>query len=326
MISGVRRRLTSPRGFRALALTALFGLWAIVPSGALVRLTGSGLGCPDWPLCEGEIVPASGGHAAIEFSNRIFSGLVMAVCVLAFIAALLIAGRPRLIRWSAGLIALATVAQVPLGAVTVYSDLHPLMVASHFLLSMVALAGGTVLALTAHDRARGRERRWDVRRGPLAGMVGLSLAATLVTGTLVTAAGPHSGDRDVIRRVWRVDEAAYVHVRAAVVFVVLGLILAAWLMRDGAGPGARRLGATALVLAPLQIAIGEYQYRNGVPWEVVLVHVSLAALLWTAVVAVAWLVARPLAERASRPDIVARAGRPQALPARVAPARSAQPG
>ena len=269
-------------------------LWLIVPSGAVVRLTASGLGCPDWPLCDGEVVPALSGHAAIEYGNRIFSAVVMAVCVVTLLVALRLPDRPAAIRrWSA-LIAIATVGQVPLGALTVLTDLHPLMVASHFLLSMVALAGGVLLVLHAWDRAHGLRRGLDRRRGPLAALAAAAFAAVLVTGTLVTASGPHSGDRDVVRRFWEIDQAAWVHVRAVVVFLVLAGVLAAWLWREGgvARATARLGGLTALAVAA-QVAVGEYQYRNHLPWEIVTIHVSLAALAWALVVAFAWRVARP---------------------------------
>ena len=110
-----------------------------MPSGAVVRLTASGLGCPDWPLCDGGVVPAQAGHALIEYSNRMLSGIVMAVAVLTWVVARRMPGAPAALRrWSAA-IAAATALQVPLGAVTVLTGLHPLAVGSHFLLSMVAL-------------------------------------------------------------------------------------------------------------------------------------------------------------------------------------------
>jgi cytochrome c oxidase assembly protein subunit 15 len=291
-----REALTSLTGFRTLALVALGALWVIVPSGALVRLTASGLGCPDVPpLCDGSVVPAAvSHHVVIEFSNRVLSGAVMLVCVATLAVALLLPDRPRAIRAWAIVIAAVSVAQVPLGAVTVATDLHPLAVGSHFMLSMAALAAGTLLVLRATDRAAGRTRAWDLRKGPLAGVVAIAAAALLVTGVLVTASGPHSGDRGVADRFWRIDHAAYVHVRAAVVFVVLAAVLAVWVMREGGGSRLTRwLGLVTLVLTVAQIVVGEYQYRHGLPWEVVTLHVSLAAALWAAVVATAWSIARP---------------------------------
>ncbi len=289
-------RITQPAGFLKLALVALAGLWLIVPSGAFVRLTASGLGCPDWPLCHGGVVPAAAGHQWIEYSNRLLSGLVMAVSVLCWFAARSLPGRPAGVRRWAAVIAVATVGQVPLGAVTVLFDLNPLLVASHFMLSMVALGAGTVLALRANDLARGVRRGWNRRHGPLAAVVAAALGAAIVTGVLVTAAGPHSGDAKVIHRFGRLDHAAYVHVRAVFVAVALAIVLVAWLWRESAScRPARRLGLALLPLYGVQIALGEYQYRHRLPWGVVAAHVSVAGLCWAGTVALAWLVIRPVA-------------------------------
>ena len=205
-----------------------------------------------------------------------------------------IAGRPAAILIPAGLAALATVAQVPLGALTVLSGLHPLLVSSHFVLSMVALALGALAAVAAFDRAAGSARRWDRRRGPLAAITALAAGVTLVTGVLTTAAGPHSGDPEAIDRLGDVRDAAFVHVRAAIVFAALTLVLAAWVWREGGTDRAtRRLAALAVPLIVAQIAIGELQYREGLPWEVVLLHVSVATLVWTVMVSLTWRLARP---------------------------------
>jgi cytochrome c oxidase assembly protein subunit 15 len=291
------RALRAPQPFARLTLVALTLLWLIVPSGAVVRLTASGLGCPDWPLCDGGVVPEQAGHALIEYSNRVLSGIVMAVAVLTWVVARRMPGAPpELRRWSAA-IAAATALQVPLGAITVLTGLHPLAVGSHFMLSMVALGSGTVLALRARDWARGAERGWDGRRGPLAGLIALAAAVVLVTGAVVTAAGPHSGDDDVTERFGDLLLATRVHVRAAVVFAVLAVVLVAWVSREGGADRlTRRLALAALPLLALQIGLGEYQYRNGLPWEVVVFHVTTAALLWAVVVAACWGVVRPVVE------------------------------
>ena len=192
------RKLRSPSGFAVLALVTLAFLWVIVPSGAVVRLTSSGLGCPDWPLCEGRVVPATAGHQVIEYTNRLLSAVVGAVALLTWLVARRMPDAPRALRRLAAALALSAILQVPLGAITVVSGLHPLAVGSHFLLSMVALALATLVAIRAIDWREGRERRWEPRRGVLAAGVALSAAAVLSTGVVVTAAGPHSGDDDVI--------------------------------------------------------------------------------------------------------------------------------
>jgi cytochrome c oxidase assembly protein subunit 15 len=260
-----------------------------------VRLTASGLGCPDWPLCDGGVVPEAAGHAAIEYANRLLSGVVGAVAVGTWFVARRMPGAPPGLRRSAALIAAATVVQMPLGAVTVLSGLHPLAVGSHFLVSMAALAGATLLVIAARDHRDGRTREWSPRRGVLAALVGVSAAVTLVTGVVVTAAGPHSGDDDVTDRFGDLLLALQVHVRAAIAFTALAVVLVAWVVREG---GVDRLTARLTVLAvpliALQIGLGEYQYRNGLPWQVVTLHVSTAALVWAVIVAACWGVARPV--------------------------------
>ncbi len=286
--------LRGPRPFARLCLVTLGFLWVIVPSGAIVRLTASGLGCPDWPLCDGGVVPESAAHAWIEYTNRALSAVVGAVAVLTWVVARRLPDAPRSLgRWSA-LLALATAGQVPLGAVTVQTGLHPLAVGAHFLLSMIALVFATLLWMRAADWREGRERRWDMRRGPLAVAVALSAGVVLSTGVVVTAAGPHSGDDDVTKRFGDLLGAVEVHVRAAIAFVLLATVLIAWVVREGGTDRmTSRLTWSALPLIAMQIGIGEYQYRNGLPWGVVVAHVATAALVWIVIVAACSGIARP---------------------------------
>lgn len=305
----IPRALSTPAGFRVLAVVTMIGLWVIVPSGALVRLTGSGLGCPDWPLCDGGVIPETGYHAVIEYSNRIFSAVVMAVTVVTWLAARRLPGRPAAPRRLAGAVALMTLGQVPLGGVTVLSDLHPLMVSSHFVLSLAALATAVLLVFAASDLKSGVRRGWNPRRSPMAVLAALSLGVVIVTGVLVTAAGPHSGDPDVVDRYGNLQDAAYLHVRAVGVLVVLMLTLGVWLWRERpADPWAGRLILAFVPLLAAQITVGEIQYRTGLPWQVVAVHVSIAGLLWAVGTALAWAVARPpLPPPADAPPAEARA-------------------
>lgn len=290
----ILRPLGTPRGFAILALVMLGLMWVIVPSGAVVRLTASGLGCPDWPTCNGGVVSAQSGHALIEYTNRILSGVVGAAAVLTAVVAWRMPGAPRSVRRLAAAVALSAAAQIPLGAITVASGLHPLAVGSHFLLSMVALLFAVLLALAARDWRDGVERRWDLRRGGLAIAAALAAALVLVTGVVVTAAGPHPGDSRVVRRWGDLLLAAQVHVRAAIAFVALAAVLVAWVWREGGVDRlTARLFAIALPLIAIQIGIGEYQYRNGLPWQAVVFHVTVAALLWAVVVAAVRGVARP---------------------------------
>ncbi|HMM49821.1 MAG TPA: COX15/CtaA family protein, partial [Miltoncostaeaceae bacterium] len=286
--------LRTPTTLAALGALNLLLLWLIVPSGAIVRLTASGLGCPDWPLCGGEVVPATGLHSVIEYTNRLLSGVVVIVAVLTALAAWATPGAARAIRGWTLAAALASVGQAPLGAITVLSGLHPLAVGSHFLLSMVALACGTLAWLHIRDRRAGRRRLWDARRGTLAGLVLAGAITVLTTGVIVTAAGPHPGDADVVRRWGHLTELASIHVRSAFAFVAVATVMVVWLWREGGLDRlTARLTGAALVLFALQITLGEIQYRNGLPWQVVAAHVSVAGLLWAVMVALCWGIIRP---------------------------------
>jgi len=299
-------RLTTPDGFRRAAIALVILLWAVIPSGAAVRLTGSGLGCDAWPHCEdGSLVPAHDAHAWIEFTNRLFSGAVIIFAAVACLAAWRVTGRPRGLRAPALVAFAATVGQIPLGAVTVEFDLHPALVGSHFLLSIAALAVGTLLALRAHDHARGIARDGDRRWGALGVLTATALGAVIVSGVFVTASGPHSGDRGVIDRIWALDEAAYVHVRVVIAFVCLAALVTFAVVRDARrgcafDPLVRRVGAATIPLIGVQVALGEIQYRNELPWQVILAHVGVAGLLWPAALVVLWRLARPVRGRQDR--------------------------
>lgn len=317
-----RRRLLPDRwstrtGFAALTLVNVVALWFIIPSGGLVRLTKSGLGCPDWPLCNGGVVPEASYHATIEYTNRLASAAVMVIAVVTWLASRRVPGGGQARRMA--LVAMAaSVAQVPLGGVTVMLDLHPLMVASHFLLSVIALSGAVLCALAAHDVRDGRARRADARRGPLAWVALVVLAAVVVSGVLTTAAGPHSGDPEVITRFGHLEESAWIHVRSVAAFVVLIATLAVWVWREPSrDPRTRPLMIAFLPALAVQIALGEVQYRHGLPWEVIVFHVGVAGIVWALGLATAWTLARP-----SEP---VAAGVPDDPVTRRAPAGAAAP-
>ena len=270
-------------------------LWVIIPSGGIVRLTDSGLGCTDWPLCENtSVIPAMDANAWIEYTNRMLSGVVMVFAVLAAVVVLSSRATGRSTRIAAVVAAAATVGQVPLGAVTVYFELHPLLVASHFLLSLVALGGGVIAFLGADDVVRRVRRAFTAAAGWLAALGAVALITTLTSGVLTTSAGPHSGDPEVIKRYGSLDAAAYWHVRAVILLGVVGLIIAivARRRRDDRG-----FMVPALLFIPLfiiQVIIGEVQWRTQLPWEVVVFHVGVAGLVWGVGVAALWRLARPI--------------------------------
>src|SRR5579863_785252 len=148
----LRAIAVSRRRFRWIAFASASMLLLIIASGATVRLTASGLGCPEWPGCQGAFqLPARGHHHLIEFSNRIVAGVTIAATLLAWLASMGVEGLPRWTRRVALATFLGTLAQAPLGAIIVYYDLNPWLVLSHFLVSLAILGLGVVVALEAFD-------------------------------------------------------------------------------------------------------------------------------------------------------------------------------
>lgn len=285
----------SARTFQRAALITLGLLWLVVATGGLVRLTASGLGCPHWPTCQANsLIPSAGYHSMVEFSNRVISGVAMLAAVFTAWLGFRTPGLNRAVTWGAAAMAAGTVAQVPLGAVTVAFDLHPLLVMSHFLLAMAVVATAAWVTFHAVALARGWgslsiERSRVALLGPVA--VGLCLVL-VTTGAFVTAAGPHAGATDrPIERLGNFYDAVYVHVRAAFTFTAVFLTLAVVLWRRERGSLAQRLSLGGIVLTVCQLGVGEYQYRNGLPWEVIAVHVAIAGALVITVVTVACLAA-----------------------------------
>lgn len=276
----------SPQRYRTVVTVAIGLLAGIVLTGAAVRLTGSGLGCEDWPTCSDDrFVPEWGFHGWIEFGNRLLSGAVGAGVGAAVLTAYLrTPRRPDLIRWAWGLVA-GVIAQILLGGATVLVDLHPLFVSAHFLLSIVLLWNALVLL----DLARGSAATPRPRVGAQVIMlsrvtVGFSVVV-LAIGTLVTGTGPHSGDPDVDRLPLDLTTIARVHSGSAWVIVALCAVLVVRLRAEGR-PDIDRLTTIALTTLVAQGGLGYVQYATGVPAMLVEVHVAgsiavFCTLLWT---------------------------------------------
>ena len=273
--------------FRRLAYVTLALLFAIVVSGATVRLTASGLGCENWPRCGDTFLPEKDFHALVEFGNRGVGFVVGLVSLAAAVAAWRVERLPRWVVWAAAALPVTVLLQGILGGITVLVELHPLTVMAHFLLSLVALAIAVVVVLGAHRSESARATRSPAAPAWLAAALVPSALVLVVTGTLVTAAGPHSGGED-IRRIGNLDEALHVHIGATAVFGVTFLALAAALVLARARYRAElALAAAVLGLLLVQMAIGEIQWRQHLPWGLVLVHVALGTAVWAGVVALA---------------------------------------
>jgi heme a synthase len=276
--------------FRAFARGAAASLYVIVISGALVRLTASGLGCDSWPGCqEGAFFPAEDHHGFIEFGNRVFGIVPVTLTFLTWLASRR-AASPSVQR-VALVTFLVTLVQAPIGLIVIATDLEPIAVVVHFVLALVALAGALVVVLATWGPALPAEPvPPELRRA------GYVLAATclalVVTGTFATAAGPHSGDPDV-GRIWVLDDAMWVHVRAAGLFALSLLFVLGYLVAHRAqSPRLLRAALAVAVLAIAQSAVGELQWQLELPWAIVLVHVALAAALWASVVTLVTLLHR----------------------------------
>jgi heme a synthase len=290
-----RRLELSPVTFRRLAFTSATWLWLIVVTGATVRLTASGLGCEHWPGCTaGNPFPSKSYHSFIEFGNRIVSAVTIFATLAASVGARFTPGLPRWTRRLAFATFVGTLAQAPLGALTVYSGLNPFLVMTHFLLALLVLAAGVVVAVEAVSLERGRtESRLPLRilRGSL--VAAAALLALIVTGAVSTAAGPHPGGSDV-DRLWRLHAALYVHVRATAIFGLLFIAFLVFIWRNRQQwPLYAEAAAVLLFLFVVQMGVGELQYRTHLPWWLVLVHVALAGAVWTVAVALVTAVRRP---------------------------------
>ncbi|HEX7277423.1 MAG TPA: COX15/CtaA family protein [Acidimicrobiales bacterium] len=279
----MRLPVLTPAAYRRVTLLALLALAFIVVSGAAVRLTGSGLGCPDWPTCANDrVVAPLEYHAMVEFVNRTVTGLVSVAVILAVLGSLRRQPRRRdLTLLSLGLVA-GVIGQIVLGGLTVLFELKPGFVMAHFLLSMVLLADAVVL----HDRA-GRPdgdprppavADPDVRR--LGSLAVVAAGLVLFLGTVVTSSGPHGGDENAERLNLAVPDVARFH--GASVLLFLGLVLVTlWRVRS-AGMTAHilRRGEVVLVVSVAQAALGYIQYFNGVPALLVGFHVAGATAVW----------------------------------------------
>jgi cytochrome c oxidase assembly protein subunit 15 len=270
-----------------LAVASLAVNVLIVVTGGVVRLTGSGLGCPTWPRCTtGSFTPhaAMGIHAAIEFSNRMVTFLIAAIAV----ATLVVAWRSgrRSVRRIAVVLALGVPAQAVLGGVTVRTGLNPWTVSLHLVLSMAMICVAVLLVRRVDEP--------DVPARPtvVRGVRWLVLAvfavgwAVLYLGTVVTGSGPHAGDAGAARN--GLDPRAVAQLHTDLVFLLVGLTLGVVLVvRSVEAPPRLRDAATTLLLVELaQGVVGFVQYFNGLPVLLVSLHLLGAALV---AAAMTWL-------------------------------------
>lgn len=254
-------------------------LAVLVVAGGVVRLTGSGLGCDDWPNCNStRFIDVSSGHAAIEQLNRLFSALVgVPTLALAVFSFRVRPARRGLVGPSLGVL-VTVLANGVVGGMAVRGDLHPLLVQSHFLLAMASIAFALVVVRRSGERTARPVRAPRLRVAIWA--VGVVTALALVTGTVVTGTGSHAGEEDVRRFGFDISNVARLHsltVLLAAALVVAVIVLAG---RVGERERLESVLSTWMFVAVLQGLIGYVQYFNGVPELLVGAHLVGATALW----------------------------------------------
>ena len=283
----------SHRVVRALALAVLVTQALISVTGSVVRVTGSGLGCPTWPQCfPGSMVPiehpeVAALHQVIEFGNRTLTGLVGFVALACLLAAWRVRPRrPRLIKLAL-IMPVGVVAQAVIGGITVLVDLSWWSVSIHFMASAVLIWLAAYLFKAAGE---GDEPATPVLPGRMRGLlVALTVitAAMLFAGTMVTAAGPHAGDAETPRLVLPVVTLVQVHGLLVMAYVCVLTVFGVWLRSARPTKGVLRCYIAACVLVLAQGAVGSAQYYLGVPEAMVVLHV-LGATLVIAITALLW--------------------------------------
>lgn len=284
------RSIWSPttRSLRAWALGNIVVNAGIAVTGVTVRVTESGLGCSEWPRCTPEsFVPVNTGHtafnAAVEFGNRTLTFLVLAVGVITLIAVLRSFPHRRDLKIMSAIIPAGVLGQGVVGGITVWTDLHPASVASHFLLSMVMV----FLSVALYVRILEPQGKPRVTVNPLlhALSVGLVVAGFLLltAGTMVTGTGPHGGDAQAPR--WDLNLEIITPVHSALAWLTLAgaVIVTVLAFSTGAGRPVRMASLTLVALVVFQGVIGYVQYVLALPEYLVVLHVLGSALTWIAI-------------------------------------------
>jgi cytochrome c oxidase assembly protein subunit 15 len=278
----------SLRRFRQTAIVTVVGLCLVVVAGGVVRLTGSGLGCDDWPNCNSErFVDVSSGHTAIEQINRLASGALGIPTLIMAIGSFRVRPRGHRLVAPSLVVLVSVLANGVVGGIAVRADLHPAIIQSHFLLAMVSIT----FALIAADRARPATAASSGEAPTPASIrfqvwaIGVLTAVAMLTGTVVTGTGPHAGDEEARRWGFDISNVARIH-SAAVLVALLAAVTLIWSVHRNARVRGQLTSplSTWMFLALLQGGIGYLQYFSGVPEILVGAHIAGATALWVATV------------------------------------------
>jgi cytochrome c oxidase assembly protein subunit 15 len=267
------RIVQGPDALRRWAVVTLIMNIVIVVTGGLVRLTGSGLGCPTWPRCTPDSYvthPRLGIHGAIEFGNRLLTLVLVVAAVLTFVSAMLYRedGRPRTdLRWLTGGLALGIPLQGVIGGVAVLTQLNPYVVGLHLLLSMVLIALSVWLV----------RKTWHLIPADVSRLAVIATRVTFVLmwlaiwlGTLVTGSGPHAGDENAPRN--GLDGMLLTRLHTSVVYVTVAASVICFILLRS------RAVLLLLLVEMVQVGIGVAQYQTGLPIWLVALHLLGASL------------------------------------------------
>lgn len=291
--------------FRRWAIASLGTLLAVIFTGAGVRLSGSGLGCSNWPSCtETSLVPEADIHGIIEYANRLFSFVIAAACVGTLVLARRLQPRPAGFVSKSSWILVFVLANAVLGGITVLWDLAPSMVMAHYLLTLVPIALATMLVVQSGHLIDGTA---DVpvenhRTRTLLTATAACTGVIIFLGTIVTAAGPHAGDETAERLDVSLTWVARIH--AASVWVLIALLITTWLSLEAATDRGEEVTGAAKAVKWLAIAsvvqgtLGYIQYFTGTPALLAAFHVAISGVIFT----IAVRIAMHAAAKARRPE------------------------
>jgi cytochrome c oxidase assembly protein subunit 15 len=281
---------------RAFAWLSLIAQTTIIATGGAVRLTGSGLGCPTWPTCTADsLVPTDelGYHSLIEFGNRLMTGVVGIVALVLFVLVWRIRAERRDLFTLSFVVGAGVVAQAIVGGITVWTGLNPFIVGFHYVSSLVLVCVSSAFIVRMKTMPGPRELAVPGWYAGLTHATTAVLALTIVFGVLTTGSGPHSGDAAAGRNGFDSELLEHVHAWPgyALLALTLVLVISAWQLK------LPTLGWVGVLLAVevVQIAVGLYQARNGLPPIAVGVHMVLAALTAATMTVVVLCLRRPVA-------------------------------
>jgi len=278
----VPSRRLSPRGFLLLCRISLATIALNVATGAAVRLSDSGLGCPDWPTCAHQhLTPPASIHPVVEFGNRMVVFVLVVACTVTYVASFFRRPGRRDLRWLSGGLMLGILGESVLGAVVVYTKLNAYVVMTHFMVGIALLTVSVVLTLRA-DHAGGRGTPLVTRRVLVLARVYLGLlVVAIAAGTATTGAGPHAGGKGSKRVAIGLSDMTRIHAEAVWITAIV-LLMVLWTMWKSNAPArVQESGRVLLAVMAVQGVIGYTQYFTHLPAVLVGVHVVGATVVWS---------------------------------------------